>query len=197
LSERQLDWPAIRAGYEEGSSLSALERQHSVSRQAIKKRAIKELWSAAPEQQQLQGTVTGNTQGVINRDVNAAVRVTEAIKNRQAGWTYERIAAQCGYANPGAARNAIQNELDRVIVQEVEEWRNDHISRLEKLHEEVWELATNKANKGRLFAIDRLLAIAEREAKLLGLDAKPDEASVPQIIIEEVPMGYLSGGPSV
>ncbi len=166
-----VDWQAIRSEYESGgSSLSALEREYGVSRQAIKKRAVRENWVTP----QLQGTVTGNTQGVINRDVNAATRVIDAIKYRQQGWTYERIAHQCGYASPGAARNAIQNELQRVLVQEIEDWRNDHTARLEKLHEEVWLLAMDKKNRGRLFAVDRLLAIAEREAKLLGLDAKAE-----------------------
>lgn len=186
-----LDWQAIRSAYEGGSSsLSALEREYGVSRQAIKKRAVKENW-VTPQLQEVTGT--GNTQAVINRDVNAAVRVADAIKFRQQGWTYERIAAQCQYANPGAARNAIQNELDRVIVQEIDEWRKDHISRLEKLHEEIWPLVTDKKNRGRLFAADRILAIAEREAKLLGLDVKSEEETGPQLVIEEVPMGYFGG----
>src|SRR5258708_5427125 len=142
------DWPAIRSAYEsETSSLSALEREYGVSRQAIKKRAIKEKW-VTPE---LQVTVTGNTHAVINRDVNAGVRDAKAVAFRREGLTYERIAAQCGYGSPGAARNAVQRELERVIVQEIDEWRNDHIARLEKLHEEVWPLATEKTNRGRLF----------------------------------------------
>lgn len=185
-----LDWGAIRAAYETGvSSLSSLEREFGVSRQAIKKRANKECW-VTPEQPV---TVTGNQQEVMNRDVNAALRVADAIKYRQAGWTYERIAAKCSYANPGAARNAVQRELNRVIVQGIEEWRNDHLSRLEKMHEEAWELAMDRKSRGRLFAFDRLLAIEERQAKLLGVDARAEEINGPQVIIEEVPAGYLKG----
>lgn len=192
-----IDWSAIRNDYEAGkSSLSALEREYGVSRQAIKKRANREGWVTPATEV----TVTGNIQTVINRDVNAAVRVIEAIKYRQSGWTYDRIASQCGYANPGAARNAVQRELDRVIVQDVGDWRKDHTSRLEKMHETLWPMVvssnpSDKKHKPSLFAVDRLVAIAEREAKLLGLDAKSEDEQGPQVIIEEVPSGYL-GGPT-
>jgi hypothetical protein len=122
------------------------------------------------------------------------MRVAEAIKYRQAGWTYERIAAACSYANPGSARNAVQRELDRILTQQVEEWRTDHLARLEKLHEEIWTLTMDRKAKGRLFALDRTLAILEREAKLLGLDKKSDEeAQGAQVIIQEVPAGLLEG----
>lgn len=188
-----IDWSAVRSSYESGqTSLSALSRTYEVSRQAIKKRLLKEQW-ITPEKSEVtpQLQVTGTKQRVPNRDVTAAVKVVKAIEGRQSGWTYERIAQECGYADPSSARHAVQRELDRVIAQCVEDWRNDHVARLEKLHEEVWLLAMNKKNKGRLFAVDRLLAIQERQAKLLGLDMKPEDATGPQIIIEEVPAGYL------
>lgn len=193
MNSNTVDWDAIRVDYESGLSLRSLAAKYGVSKSVIGDRKTKESW-AQPERSDTR--TQSNKQGVINRDVNAAVRVVNAIKYRQAGWTYERIAAECSYASPGAARNAIQNELDRVIVQNIEEWRNDHTSRLEKLHEEVWALAMDKKAKGRLFAVDRLLSIAEREAKLLGLDAKPEEATGPQFIIEEVPVNYLDGSSS-
>jgi hypothetical protein len=192
MSERRdIDWAQVRAEYEGGASLRTLAVKYGVSKSVIGERKYKEKW----EQQHPDTRTDSNTQEVISRDVNAAVRVVEAIKLRQAGWTYERIAHQCGYANPGSARNAVQNELDRVIVQSIDEWRNDHTSRLEKMHEEVWALALDKSSRGRLFAVDRLLMIAEREAKLLGLDVKTEDQG-PQVILEEVPIGYMEGSPS-
>lgn len=182
---RDINWSAIRADYEGGMSLRQLAAKYGISKSTIGERKYNEQWD--------QNRTDSSTQGPINRDVNAAVRVADAIKFRQAGWTYERIAAQCGYASPGSARNAIQRELDRVVVQSIEEWRNDHISRLEKMHEEVWALAMDKESRGRLFAFDRLIAIEEREAKLLGLDVKDEDVVGPQVIIEEVPMGYFEG----
>lgn len=174
------DWLAIRREYENGASLRTLAAKHNVSKSAIGQRKYKEQWT-----QQVDTRTVSHTQGVISRDANATFRVVDAVRFRQQGWTYERIAAQCGYASPGAARNAVQRELDRVIVQSIEEWRNDHTARLERLHEEAWELAMNKANKGRLFAFDRLLAIAEREAKLLGIDVKADDQLAGVTVIRE------------
>jgi len=184
------DWQAIRADYEGGSSLRALAAKYDVSKSVIGDRKYREHWE---QSNRTENRTDSAPQGTINRDVNAAVRVIDAIKYRQQGWTLERIAQQCGYANPSSARAAIQRELERVIVQEIDEWRNDHISRLEKMHEEAWLLAMDKSYKGRLFAFDRLLQIEEREAKLLNLDAKSEEQAMPQVIIEEVPYGYLEG----
>src|SRR5258708_4234496 len=186
-----VDWAAIRADYEQGLSLRQLAAKYSVSKSVIGDRKFKEKWTERTDNR-----TDGNTQGVINRDVNAAVRVVQAIPLRQAGWTYDRIAHECGYASPGAARNAIQNELDRVIVQSIDAWRNDHTSRLEKQHETIWPLAVPDPKIGgkvSLFSHDRLLSISEREAKLLGLDKKSEEDIGPQILIEEVPTGYLEG----
>lgn len=182
---RDIDWTAIRTDYENGQSLRQLSETYGVSKSTIGERKYREQW--------YQNRTDSNTQEVINRDVNASVRVADAIKLRQAGWTYERIAAQCGYTNAGSARNAVQRELDRVIVQAREEWQHDHISRLEKMHEEVWTLAMDRKARGRLFAFDRLLAITERQARLLGLDVKDEENNGPQVVIEEVPARYLEG----
>jgi hypothetical protein len=132
---------------------------------------------------------------IPTRDANAVARVTQAVKRRQEGWTYERIAADCSYGSPSAARKAVQRELNRVVVQGIEAWRNDWISRLEKLYEEAQKLAMDEKNKGRLFAYDRLIAIAEREAKLLGLDAKVDEVAVNTNYKKTIVLD-LSGGQS-
>jgi len=47
-------------------------------------------------------------------------------------------------------------------------------------------------NKGRLFAVDRLLAIAERKARLMGLDVPTNtNINAQQVVIREVPPNYL------
>lgn len=203
MSDRVIDWEAIRKSYEAGGvSLGALGREFGVSRQAIKKRAVNNQWVSPVTGELVTGTVTPPvkvtskpTKHVIpNRNVEAGVRAAKAIEYRQSGWTYQRIADECGYADPSSARHAVQRELDRVIVQNVEDWRADHVARLEKLHEELWTLATDTKNKGRLFAVDRLLAIADREAKLLGLDKKTDsDEKQADVIVQEVPPGFLGG----
>jgi len=177
------NWTAIRDDYEGGMSLRSVATKHGVSKTYIIEKRDKEQWNRPTTDR------PPNKQGVVNRDVNAAVRVTQAIQRRQEGWTYDRIAQDCSYGSPGAARNAIQRELDRVIVQNIEEWRKDHTSRLEKMHEEVWLLAMDKKYRGRLFAFDRLIAFAEREARMLGLDAKSDELPDGVTLVREYGVG--------
>jgi hypothetical protein len=135
-----------------------------------------------------------DTQGVINRDVNAAQRAVEAVKLRAKKLTYDDIAKQCGYANPGACRKAVLREMNRVVVTNVEELRREQLYELDQLQAEIWGLATDKGYKGRLFAVDRLLAIMKRRAELMGLDQSTGTAiAAAQVIIREVPGGYLTG----
>lgn len=182
------DWQAIKTEYEAGASLRSLAAKHNVSKTYIIEKRNKQGWTV-PTTTDRPDATQGST--ILTRDANAAVRVAAAIKCRQQGWTYQRIAAQCGYYDASDARKAIQRELNTIVAQSVEEWRNDHMARLEKLHEEVWELAMDKTNKGRLFAVDRLLVIAERQAKLLNLDVRPDEMMANVVVVREVPTGYL------
>ncbi len=127
-----------------------------------------------------------------NRDVNAATRAVTALSLRAQKYTYEAIAQQCGYASASACRKAILREMDRVVVTNVEHLRREELFILDKLHAECWEIAFDKKNKGRLFAIDRLIQISERRAKLMGLDTPVDSAVFAnQIVIREVPQGLL------
>lgn len=109
------------------------------------------------------------------RDANAAQRVSLAVKLRTSKMTYEAIARQCGYSNASACRKAIQRELERVVVNDVETLRREEVTTLDTMQSECMRLFMDRENKGRLFAADRLLAIMERRAKLLGLDATSKE----------------------
>lgn len=108
------------------------------------------------------------------RDVNAAQRATLALKLRASKMSYEQIAQQCGYADRGSAHKAVQRELQRSVVANVEELRREEAATLDIMQVECMKLFMDKENKGRLFAADRLLQIMERRARLFGLDAKPD-----------------------
>lgn len=135
----------------------------------------------------------GNKQGVIiNRDATAAQRVSQAVQLRAQRITYEQIAWQCGYANPGACRNAVMRELQRVVTPGINNLRLEELSMLDQLHAEVWPLVLDKENTQRLFAVDRVLAIAKRRAELLGLDTPVKVADHKNVVvIREVPMGLL------
>jgi len=127
------------------------------------------------------------------RDANAAVRAAMAVNLRAQKLRFDDIAKQCGYASAGACYNAIQRELQRTVVTNVEQLRREELVILDRLHAECWDLAMDKENKGRLFAVDRLLAIAERRAKLMGLDIPVDNAvAAASIVIREVPQGWLA-----
>lgn len=128
------------------------------------------------------------------RDLNAASRVALALKLRATRMTYEQIAQQCGYANASSCRKAILRELDRVVVRNVEHLRMEEAHSLDMLEIECNKrLRDSKYEKSMLFAVDRILAIKERRAKLMGLDVKDADAIGTQVIIEEVPMHYLTG----
>lgn len=116
-----------------------------------------------------------DNQEVINRDVNAAERASMAVRLRAQFLTYDAIAKQCGYANPGACRKAIMRELDRTIVKDIEELRTQELSMLNMLHGEAWKMAMDKDNTWRTYAMDRVISISESRRKLMGMDVRPDE----------------------
>lgn len=110
-------------------------------------------------------------QGNRERDANAAQRSAEAYKLWLRGWSFRRIAAALGYANPGAAHKAWKRaHLAQLVPVEVEVERERERERLEIAYAGIAE----RVEAGDHWSIDRAVAIAERKAKLLGLDAQPD-----------------------
>ena len=135
-------------------------------------------------------------QGVINapvRDVNAAQRASLAVKLRAQKVKYDDIAKSCGFANAGAAHKAVMRELNRTISEDVETLRKEELDSLERLELECWKRLQDKEySKSMLFAVDRIIAIKERRAKLMGLDqAIGGTIAAAQVVIREVPSGYL------
>lgn len=128
------------------------------------------------------------------RDPNAVQRVALALELRMQKVKYEDIALRCGYGSAGAAHKAIMRELERVVVSSVDELRREEAESLDLLEHECWKrLYDGDYRKSMLFAVDRIIQIKERRAKLMGLDTKVGEEMGPQIIIEEIPAGYLEG----
>lgn len=167
-----INWKAVRDDYEDGlSSLSALERKHSVSRQAIRKRANKENWVTPVSKV----AVTPDKQGVPNRDANAGMRAANALALRANKLTYQQIADKCGYADASTCRKAIMRELDRVVVENASELRREESYILDQWHAECSKLWQDESNKGRLFALDRLLVISKDRRSLFNLDKRPEE----------------------
>lgn len=119
-------------------------------------------------------------------DVNSRVRSAQALRLLIEGRTYESIAAACGFRDKSGAYRACQRELDRYMQPVVEQARAIELARLDAL----LQVFMVKALKGDGWSADRVLRIAERRARLLGLDHADMVQSV-----DALPRMYLYGIP--
>lgn len=94
-------------------------------------------------------------------------RERRVLELRRAGVSFDVIATQVGYRDRGAAYKAYKRALARTLQQPAAELRDLEVDRLDRLLTAVWP----KALRGDLAAVDRVLRVAERRARLLGLDA--------------------------
>jgi hypothetical protein len=127
--------------------------------------------------------------GKWTRSPDTAARDAEACRLRTRAVSYSEIARQLGFSNSAAAHEAVQRGLREIVAEPAEQVRQFEIERLDGL----WDMALAIAERhhvtvsnGRvvylgdmplsddgpaLQAMDRLLKIQERRARLLGLDA--------------------------
>jgi len=111
----------------------------------------------------------GNRRKASADMLDASLRQTEALRLRQSGSTFAKIAAALGYSDPSGARNAVLAALrDNVTEANAEMWSLE-LARLDALQEALWA----KALGGDVSTVDRVLKLMERRAKMLGLDAQP------------------------
>lgn len=144
--------------------------------------------------------------------LTTAQRAAQAAELRSKGWTYSRIAAEVGYTHRADAYNAVKKVLEETVREAGENVRALELERLDRLEaaaNEVLEREHVTVSNGRvvvlnetplpddgpvLAAIDRLLKIQERRAKLLGLDAptkqaitiSPERAAALEQLVEEL-----------
>ena len=110
--------------------------------------------------------MTTNSRGGFVKTADDALKDAEALKLRSEGLTYREIAERLGI-NTSTAYRRVENALRAIPADGVDEMRQLEGERLDKLHAALWE----RALEGDLQAIDRLLTISNRRAKLFGLDA--------------------------
>lgn len=123
------------------------------------------------------------------RDINAAQRVSLAVKLRTQKVKYADIAVKCGYGSAQAAHKAVQREMQRVVVTNIEELRREELNFLDDLQQKCYaKIIGNdeETKKGMLWAVDRLIAISDRRSKLMGLDVKPDEQAAAQHYVKKI-----------
>jgi len=101
------------------------------------------------------------------RRVRATVKQLKAMELRIAGHTLEEIAQKLRYKDASSAYRAIMAGMIKTIQEPADELRKVHIARCEKMISGKWDDATT----GDDDAIQSVLRIMKREAKLLGLDA--------------------------
>ncbi len=111
----------------------------------------------------------GGPEGAASaRKALARKREADALELRLGGATYEQIAGRLGYKNRSGAMRAVQRALDKLISPEnVESLRQLELERLDRLLLGIWSSAV----RGNPPAIDRVLKILERRARILGIDA--------------------------
>ncbi len=132
-------------------------------------------------------------------------RREEAVKLRMQGFTWQQIANQLGYASQGHACTDVKRGLDRArkdFAVTVEQWRDLELQRLEDLERKARtvydDYVTGTGTLGgsddqRLAAMDRMLKVADRRARLLGLDQPVKHEVTGQVLyaVEGVNMDAL------
>jgi hypothetical protein len=93
----------------------------------------------------------------------------KALECRRMGMGYAEIGRTIGVGKSQAQRYVVAGLADAraQITASADDLRSEEISRLDAMLAGVWP----RARKGEAVAIDRVLKIGERRAKLLGLDA--------------------------
>lgn len=109
----------------------------------------------------------------VNKTSAAKVRSMErqvkALELRRSGMSYHEIAAALGIGKSQAQRyvQAGLASAREQVAAEASDLRAEEVSRLDGMLRGLWP----DARKGHLGAVEKVLKIMERRAKLLGLDA--------------------------
>jgi hypothetical protein len=91
----------------------------------------------------------------------------KVLELRRAGFTFQRIAEEVGYATPSGAQRALERIMTRNVPQAPDEFRWQELDRLDRMQVALWP----RAMKGDDRAIGTIVKLMERRAKLVGIDA--------------------------
>jgi len=103
----------------------------------------------------------------IKNDPAVFEKERQVLEMRAAGHGFQVIADNVGYASAGSAYNAYARALERTLREPAEQVRELALERLDAMFRSVWD----KASTGDIKAIEAVLKLEERRAKLLGIDA--------------------------
>lgn len=99
-------------------------------------------------------------------DPDTLEKEAQVLSLRRLGATFDQIGKQLGYASASGAYNAYRRACMKIIYEEVEETRKMECDRLDNAQTRIMPAVNN----GDIPAINALLRIMERRARLLGLD---------------------------
>ncbi|EIC06295.1 hypothetical protein OR221_0362 [Microbacterium laevaniformans OR221] len=102
------------------------------------------------------------------RRLTAAKRADAALQMRLRRATYREIAAALGYSNPGNAHRAVEREIAKVPRENATALRTQELEALDAMQARVMPSILD-CKRPELWAIDRVLSIMDRRAKLTGL----------------------------
>lgn len=106
-------------------------------------------------------------------------RKARCVELALAGYSYDEIAEEVGYANRGTAWRAVQDSLASTTVTLASEYRDMEMARLDALQAAHWPEAVS----GSVRSADFVLRVIDRRMKLLGLDQLPREEERPRTLI--------------
>lgn len=109
-----------------------------------------------------------------------AERMAKALKLREAGSTYEQIGNILNISLTQAYRD-VTDALHLTIQEPADQLRETEARRLDALMRSLWRKATNTDSPQQLGAVDRIIRIQERRAKLLGLDTQGGEGGTAEV----------------
>lgn len=114
----------------------------------------------------------GNKPKSVQRKYDMAVRSKKALQLKLAGASYPEIAKTLEISI-STAHGDVQRALKDIPRDEAAQMRQEESLRLDRLHRELWKEAINDDVSliQRLPLFDRLLKLADRRARLLGIDA--------------------------
>lgn len=121
------------------------------------------------------------------RDLNAAQREKLALDLRMQGYDFAAIAEACGYTNSSAACKAWKRAIRRIPQASADEARRNMQASYDMMRRALYE----QTRAGKTWAIEAWLKVDEREARLLGLDAKADAPASAQLLLVAVPQDVL------
>lgn len=159
-------------------------------------------------------TGLGGDQSSAANKLSAAERSRKALEMRLSRATYNDIAQALGYAHRSAARKAVEREIAKVPREKATELLKQELETLDLLQAKIMPaiLAPGTYENGKpkgpsLFALDRVLGIMDRRAKLMNLDQIPDTSGVDEFrdvlrqwrssIIADVEAEASADGPTV